>query len=625
MNDILFPHDKIRDIQDNLVEDIHHCIDNKKSLIAHAPTGLGKTAASLAPALTYGLKNKKTIFFLTSRHTQHQIAIDTLKKIKQKHNVDIVISDIIGKKHMCLQTGVETLYTNQFFEYCKSLREEGKCEFYNNTYSSTNKLSVRGKKILNELLVDGTSTTKEIIETCKSSPEPLCPYEIAQQLAKSANVIIADYYYLFNPSIRNSFLNKINKELNDIIIIVDEAHNLPERIRELMTVRITKKALDGAEREAKKQNYEETASIIANIRKAIIQLTEDLNQTNSDKLISKQAFMKKVEQYNNYEKMVDDLSYVGKEIREQKQRSYIAALAEALETWKGEDVGFVRYLKKEEDNILLCYRCLDPSIYTADVVNAAHSVIMMSGTLNPTYMYKDLLGFNNAIERDYQSPFPEENRLCMIIPETSTKFTARNEQQYRRIAEIASGIGNSIKGNIAFFFPSYYILSQVEKHMRTLYEKTLFTEQSRSTTEEKHDMIERFKGYKDKGAGLLAVATGSYGEGIDLPGDLLKAVVIIGLPLQKPDLETQELINYYDLKFKKGWDYGYLFPAFNKTLQNAGRCIRSKNDRGVIVFLDERYAWSNYLRCFPKDMNIKITKDYKVEIVEFFWNTNKNN
>ncbi|MCB9358904.1 ATP-dependent DNA helicase [Candidatus Woesearchaeota archaeon] len=617
-DEILFPHDEIRDIQDTLIEDIQHCIENKKSLVAHAPTGLGKTAASLAPALTYALKNKKTIFFLTSRHTQHQIAIDTLKKIKEKHGTDIVISDIIGKKHMCLQSGVETLYSNQFFEYCKSLREDGKCEFYNNTYTNGTKLSVRSKKVLNDLLIRGTCTTKEIIQASEESPEKLCPYEIAQQMAKSANVIIADYYYLFNPSIRNNFLNKIGKDIEDIIIIVDEAHNLPERIRELMTVRITKKGLDAAEKEANKLGYEETSDMIKNIKNAILDLTEQLDQRNPDMLISKQAFMKKIEQYNNYDKMVDDLAFIGKEIREEKQRSYIAALAEALEIWKGEDLGFVRYLRKEEDNILLCYRCLDPSIYTADVVNAAHSVIMMSGTLNPTYMYRDLLGFKNVIEKDYESPFPEENRLCMVVPETSTKFTARSEQQYRRIAEICANIGNNIPGNVAFFFPSYYLLGQVEKFMKTLYEKTLFTEQSRSTNEEKHNMIERFKSYKDKGAGLLAVATGSYGEGIDLPGDLLKAVVIIGLPLQKPDLETQELINYYDKKFQKGWDYGYLFPAFNKTLQNAGRCIRSKNDRGVIVFLDERYAWKNYFRCFPKDMHIKITRDFNIEIVEFF-------
>jgi DNA excision repair protein ERCC-2 len=105
-----------------------------------------------------------------------------------------------------------------------------------------------------------------------------------------------------------------------------------------------------------------------------------------------------------------------------------------------------------------------------------------------------------------------------------------------------------------------------------------------------------------------------------LPGDYLKCVVIVGLPLQKPDLETQALIKYYDDKFKKGWDYGYLLPAFNKALQSAGRCIRTETDKGVIVFIDERYAWTNYFRCFPANWDIKITLLFDRLIEEFFKN-----
>ena len=131
-------------------------------------------------------------------------------------------------------------------------------------------------------------------------------------------------------------------------------------------------------------------------------------------------------------------------------------------------------------------------------------------------------------------------------------------------------------------------------------------------------MLEKFKSYSKTGAILLGVVAANFSEGIDLPGDFLNGVIVVGLPLSKPDLETMKLIEYYDNKFGRGWDYGYLFPAMNKTLQAAGRCIRSESDKGVIVFLDERYAWPNYKRCFPEEAGLKITKEYEGVIDEFY-------
>jgi len=162
--------------------------------------------------------------------------------------------------------------------------------------------------------------------------------------------------------------------------------------------------------------------------------------------------------------------------------------------------------------------------------------------------------------------------------------------------------------NSVIFFPSYSFRNRVNEFFAEECDKTLFLEEPGLTKEDKGNLLERFKEYKDTGAVLLGVAGGNFAEGIDLPGDFLKAVIVVGLPLAKPDLETQELINYYDKRFGRGWDYGYVFPAIIKTMQSAGRCIRSEEDRGVIVFMDERYVWRTYLQCFPKDWKIKIEK-----------------
>src|SRR3989338_4973952 len=147
---IFFPHDTIRKEQEILMQDIQRCLHEKKTLIAHAPTGLGKTAAALGPSLKYALDNNKTIFFLTSRHTQHIIALDTLKKIHEKYTLEFTVGDIIGKKWMCALPAVEQLYSNEFSEFCKKMKEDNKCENYANTRKNMN-LTVEAKNVLHQI------------------------------------------------------------------------------------------------------------------------------------------------------------------------------------------------------------------------------------------------------------------------------------------------------------------------------------------------------------------------------------------------------------------------------------------------------------------------------------------
>jgi len=610
--EILFPYSKIRQIQDFLIQDVISTIKNKTNLIVHAPTGLGKTAATLAPALSFAIKNNLTIFFLTSRHTQHHLAINTLRQIRKKYDTNIIATDIIGKKWMCSQPAVDTLYSNEFNEYCKSLREDGKCEFYSKTKHKSGKLTVKTKKVLDDLKQLSPCHTEDIIEISRE----LCSYEISTLLAKDSNVVIVDYYYIFNPSIRDNFLQKSNKKLEESIIIVDEAHNLPKRCRELLTQRLTTFIIERAIKEAKKYGYEEALENLKAIKDILINFANNIE--GEEALIKKQEFIEKINLIDDYDTLTADFEFIADEVREKQKQSYIGSIANFLGNWTGEDQGYSRILTKTEKSIILTYRCLDPSIITKEVIDNAHSMILMSGTLTPIFMYKDILGFEKSIEKEYKTPFPKKNKLSLIIPLTTTKFTKRNEEQYSKIADIASSLANMIPGNSAIFFPSYILRDSIYRHFNHKCKKTIFLEKPNLTKQEKKEILTKFGEYKKTGAVLLGVATGSFGEGIDLPGDLLKAVIVVGLPLEKPNLEIKELIHYYDQKFSKGWDYGYIFPAITRTLQNAGRCIRSETDKGLIVFLDERYAWPNYLRCFPSDYGIKITKNYEQEVKGFF-------
>lgn len=620
--DFLFPHDEPRKIQKGLMEQVYSAILQKYSLIVHAPTGIGKTASALSPAITYALKNKKTVFFLTSRHTQHNIAIETLKLINEKYSIKIKAADIIGKRHMCGQSGIHELSSSEFSEYCKALRDKGACHFYSQLKEKS-KQSVLASKVIGDLEKMSPVSVEGINRNSIGSG--LCPYEIATLLGKNADVIIADYFHLLNPHIRDSLFKRIQKDLGDCIVIMDESHNLPERARNLLTSITSTVAVDYAVKEARHHGFNEIADMILKIGDALMVLAKKIPLDSYEVLSLRSELIKEIEKIESYELLVGNLRIVADAVLEERKKSAASGLASFLESWLGPDDGFARILKREfgkngKPYISLSYRCMDPSIVIKPFVSSVHSVVFMSGTLNPVEMYRDVFGLDAkmTVSSEYDNPFPKENRLNLIIPETSTKFTVRGREMYNSIGIKCAEIANTVPGNSAIFFPSYQIRDDVYAAMRDACEKTVFLEQPKMSQAEKNEMIENFKSYKNSGAVLLAASAGSFGEGIDLKGDYLKCVTVVGLPLSKPDLETQQLIEYYEKKFSRGWDYGYIYPALIKTMQNAGRCIRSETDRGVIVFLDERYLWNRYYRCFPNDWGIKVSSKPMEMIKEFF-------
>ncbi|MBW2989344.1 ATP-dependent DNA helicase [Candidatus Woesearchaeota archaeon] len=617
-DDILFPYPEVRDVQGGMIEEIRDCIENKRHALIHAPTGLGKTAAALPVSLSLALKEGLTVFFLTSRHTQHHLAVKTLKDIKRRHGIDIISCDIIGKQWMCCLEGMEGLYANEFRDYCRKLRDDDACEFYSNAKKKSGRPTLKALSVLEELKSLSPMHCEKLVEAC--AREKLCPYEMSDLLAREAKVIIADYYYIFNPSIREVFFKRSGKELQDSIIIADEAHNLPGRCRELMSWNLSSFILKRAMKEAGKFNLDNIRERLYRIRDVLERLSDGLDERNEEKLAKKKEFIQKIGE--DYDSIISEFSFAADEIREKQKQSYVGSVGSFMEAWTGQDKGFARIIGmkagEREPYISLMYKCLDPSFVTKDVIENARSVIGMSGTLTPTFMYRDILGFDKVKEKVFKSPFPKKNRLALIVPETTTKFTRRGEDEFRKIAEACNKIISLVPGNSLLFFPSYALRDSVYIQLNDICKKDILIEKPRLTKEEKQQLLEEFKSCKDKGACLMAVASGSFGEGIDLPGDFLKCVIVIGLPLQKPSLEVKELIDYYDVKFGKGWEYGYVYPAMIKTLQNAGRCIRSEKDKGVVVFLDERYVMQQYYRCFPPDYNIKVTREYEKVVKEFF-------
>ena len=625
--ELLFPHEEVRNSQEELILDVEKTLMDKGQLLANAPTGLGKTSSALGPVLNHALKNKLTVWFLTNRHTQHRLAVETLKLIQDKFGLKFSCVDLIGKKWMCNQD-VKELYSQEFNEFCKSITEKKECEFLNKV-KEKNKLTVEAKLLLERLEKKGVLHNEEIIEICQEGG--FCSYEISLALAKKAKVMIGDYYYIFNPFIQDRIFGKINHELEKTILVIDEAHNLPNRVVEMLSTVLTTNMLKNGVSEARKYGYFNAADHLDAIKKVLENLNNSQRQSSlnegftasskigkdNERKVTKNDFLNQVKEVADYEIMVNELEIAADDIRKKKKRSYVGGVISFLESWTGEDEGYTRIISEKEGRfgryISLNYHCLDPSLVTKKIFDQVYATVLMSGTLNPTFMYKDVLGMK-GIEKDYPNPFPSENKLTLIVPETSTKYNLRGEVMYQKIAEKCSEMLDLIPGNCAIFFPSYYLRDQIGYKIKE--GKKKFWEKSEMSKEEKEEFLEDFKKGKEEGGVLLGVMGGNFGEGVDLPGDLLQGVVIVGVPLGTPDLKTKEVIKYFDEQYGKGWNYGYLFPAMNKCLQSAGRCIRSAEDRGVVIYLDERFAWQNYYCCFPRE-GLIVTKDYKKFLEEY--------
>src|SRR3989338_8576537 len=611
-----FPHDKIRGGQKDLINDLYLALSSKKILIAHAPTGLGKTASALSVALFEAQKNKKKLFFLTNRHTQPQIAVHTSKLISRKIGKKIICADLIGKRWMCSHD-TAGLFGNEFNEFCKTIVERGECEFYNNV-KNKKELTVEAKKTVKEAQIQGPLHNEEILALGRQ--EKMCSYELSLALAKDAVVIIGDYFYLFNPFVQANFISKLSIELEDIILIVDEGHNLPGRISEMLSIVLTSNGIKNAVLEAKKYGYNGLIFWLQELMRILHEMGNFSNtDTEREKLVSRTGLISQINTLVDYDEFINQLEIAAEEIKKKQRKSYLGGIAHFLSSWKGEDAGFARIISQKAgmygEVTALSYLCLDPRLVSGDIFNKVHAGVVMSGTLQPTFMYKDILGIERGVEREYNSPFPVENKLSLIIPETSTKYTVRGDAMYRRIAQICSNLAGSIPGNAAFFFPSYQLRDKIANFLTV--RKKLFWEKAEMSKEEKEALLSQFKAEKEAGGVLLGVTGANFAEGVDFPGDLLQGVVVVGLPLAKPDLRTKEVIKYYEEKFGKGWDYGYIYPAMSKCIQSAGRCIRSETDKGVVIFLDERFTWQNYYNCLPRE-GLIVSRDYERLLKEFF-------
>jgi len=620
MNPIYFRHEKIREGQKQLIQDALKVIKEQKNLIAHASTGIGKTDASISAALKYAIDNKKTIFFLTPKISQHKIALKVIKELTEKYELNETAVDIVGKKNMCADKEITIKETDDFYELCRKRRTKGKCPYYENIMGTNFiKRQAANRRLAKIKQWHGNiKEHDELIKFCenlteKGFPAPVCPYETALKIARESTLIIADYYQVLNPYIADTFLQKINKKLEDSIIIIDEAHNLPDRMRKALSSSLNKKTIKKAIQESLLMENKLLAIKLNKVLKEFEKIEKELDT--KERIIYKEEIP-----YLNHNEL-NDLYQTGTLFLENtnRSRSNCLRILRFYEQWMKDSNAYLRTVKKTKTGTLIESKCLDPSIATGEIFKQAHSVILMSGTLKPGKMYRDILGLKkeDTIIKEYSSPFPKTNKLNIIQKDVTTKYEKREEKEYEKIGKRLTETIESTPGNTAIFFPSYKMLDRITPYIN--FDKEVIKQENGLNAKETKKLIEKFKSKAKEGAVLLGVTGGSFAEGIDFPGEHLLTVAIVGIPLQEPNLETTALIRYYDLKFGMGWDYGYIFPAMSKAIQASGRVIRTEKDRGVSIFLDERFTWKKYGKAFPNDFNFIINEKSPGKIIKKFW------
>ncbi|MCD6274743.1 MAG: ATP-dependent DNA helicase [Candidatus Aenigmarchaeota archaeon] len=597
-----FPYPEKRENQDKMIQKVEECIKNRKNLLVHAPTGIGKTVGVLYPAIKSASKLGLNVFFLTPRHSQHLIALETLKKIGETKAVDI-----IGKRWLC-HYFYDDLGQSDFQELCNYLKKEEKCEFYNKIFRKgelTEDAKNKIKEISKEIL-----SSEEVKKKCKE----FCPYEILCLAAKRSVVVVADYFHLFNPFVSETFLAKINKRLEESIIIVDEAHQLPGRAIDLISSKLTTFVLNNAINEAKDLNREFSLDI-DNFRLGIEEIARNKLGFNDEAYIDKEEIVSLLNSLPS--EFMHGLQEISDLVREEgKERSYCSGLLRFLENWINSDENFVRIIKRKETKygkqFELKLKALLPEKVTSDVINNSYSTILMSATLQPLEMYANLLGVRNYETISFKSIFPPENRLNLIAPIATTKFSKRGDAQYNNYAKIIVKIFEVVNGNTAVFFPSYYFLNKVHDFLRG--DLNIFRETPELTKEQKTNLLRQF--INSEKSLLFGVQSGSFDQGIDFPNNSLKCIIIAGVALATPDLETKSLIDCYNKNYGKGMEYAYIYPAIQKAIQASGRAIRSERDKAVVIYLDERFLWRNY-RLVLSGENFKVSREPWKDIEEW--------
>ena len=584
--DLPFRFDNPRPRQKAMMQDIVTALSAGRDILINAPTGIGKTDASISAALSVAMEKGLDVFFLTPKISQHRIAVECLRGIRKRIGTELRYMDIVGKRNLCVNPEIAGIDGEGFYRSCDALVSAKRCGFY----TSARERTAAGMTI-EEAGMEGHNV---LLKEC--SVEGLCAYEIGVQLAKKSRIIIADYAHLLNPYAREAFLKKISHRLENAIVIWDEAHNVISSAESYMSTSLSTSGIGSASRELK---YLESELDLGYLEFAIREVASRNISSGTEAFVSLEELPDGLMQ--NISRFAEQVGREGTEYltRSKSKRSSLVHIASFLEALGQKDDSVARIISRNGNVLRLSVNCLYPE-KSVRLFGEPFANVFMSGTLLPLGMYAELFGLEGAVLKDYASSFPKENRLCILEDGVSTKYESRSNEEFRKIASKIEEIRRVVNGNIAVFFPSFAVMSAVYRHMENEVEYIQRSEMRSASVE---SFIDGFK--KGRNGTLFGVMGGSLSEGIDYANNVIRGIIIVGIPLEKPTLELKAKIEYMNRRFEgRGSEYAYIIPGVIKAAQAAGRAIRSETDKAFVVFMDKRYGWRSYKSLIGKFMDI---------------------
>lgn len=592
-----FPFQTYRKGQRELAVGVYKTIKTSRKLFVQAPTGIGKTLATTFPGLkSLGEGHVSKIFYLTAKTITRTVVENAFENLRN-NGLKLKTLTITAKEKICFKEGK-----------CKP---EG-CEYASGYFN-------RIDDAVADIFHLDNFNFDRIQEYARK--HMVCPFEYSLEISLWADCIICDYNYAFDPRV---YLKRFfSSGGGDFLFLVDEAHNLVDRAREMFSAELLKKEFLSLKRKIKKE-LPEIYEIVNKINLYFIDLRKKCEEAGENFF----AQLEPLKELNTLIRRFIDRcdSYFESrrkyEFHEELLDLYFEGVS-FIRISEFYDERYITYVEKYSNDIKIRQFCIDPSYLLGEAMKRGKSSVLFSATLTPLDYFSYILGGDRE---DYKiripSPFPQWNLGLLLADNISTRYKNR-ELSYSKVAEAIYSVAKPKKGNYIAYFPSYKYMNDVLEGFVSLNSGFDIIFQTPNMGEvEKESFLGSFISDRDNTLVGFAVMGGMFGEGIDLVGDRLSGAVIVGVGLPQVCIERDILRQYFQDKNDMGFEYAYIYPGMNKVLQAAGRVIRTENDRGVVLLIDERFSNYNYRGLFPDEWShIKKVRDSKSieKEVKYFW------